>query len=192
MFSREKDFLMARNLFATRPQIEVGAMIETPRAVDNARWIANRANWLSIGLRDLTERTLGLNPRATGAAVVLDSCDPSVIRMVSAVVRAAEQASQEKGVVVPVSFCGVRAVESQDKDSHDAAIIDAETFILLIGLGVQDFSLDPRIAGNANYILSKVDFSRAKTLADKILQMPGGMPSKVRAMVRDSFPEAFS
>ena len=106
-----------------QPVPPVGAMIESPAAVDNLAALLPVADFLSIGTNDLTAATLGLersDPRLTPAL----AARPEVLSQVERVVREATSYG------TAVSVCG------------DAAA-DAAVLPLLLGAGVTSVSVAP-------------------------------------------------
>jgi phosphoenolpyruvate-protein kinase (PTS system EI component) len=122
--------------------VEVGAMIETAGAVKQARAIAAKADFLSIGTNDLTASVLGVDRFATTTA---GTHDPRVLRAIADTVAAAE------GAGVPLEVCGEAASE--------------ELMVpLLIGLGVRELSVGAaRVATVRGWVrqLDAADAARA-------------------------------
>jgi phosphoenolpyruvate-protein kinase (PTS system EI component) len=103
----------------TGARIQVGAMIETPDAVERSEEIAAAADFICIGTNDLFARVTGqVQPRSSL------SLDPRVLHMIVRVVAAAHQRGRK------VSVCGEMASEP-----HSARI--------LVGLGVDAISVAP-------------------------------------------------
>ena len=96
----------------------LGAMIETPAAVEHAAEIAARSSFLSIGTNDLTASVLGVDRFAGGLA---RTDDPRVLAAIAHTVRAGHAAG------IPVEVCGEAAA--------DPALVPT-----LVGLGVDELS----------------------------------------------------
>jgi phosphoenolpyruvate-protein kinase (PTS system EI component) len=96
----------------------LGAMIETPAAVEHAAEIAAHSAFLSIGTNDLTASVLGVD-RFGGAEARTD--DPRVLAAIAHTVQAGHAAG------IPVEVCGEAAA--------DPALVAK-----LIGLGVDELS----------------------------------------------------
>jgi phosphoenolpyruvate-protein phosphotransferase len=105
------------------PAPELGAMIETPAAAARAKEIAADADFLSIGTNDLVQYTLGLD-RELPVASAQAAADPRVLRLVAAVVEAAQARR------IAVEVCGEAAGEPP-------------LVALLVGLGVDELSVSP-------------------------------------------------
>jgi phosphoenolpyruvate-protein kinase (PTS system EI component) len=104
------------------PDVELGAMIETPTAAARAAEIAAASDFVSIGTNDLVQYTLGLD-RARPLASAATAADPAILRLVDEIVSAAHAAGR------PVEVCGEAAGEPADAR-------------LLVGLGVAPARLD--------------------------------------------------
>jgi phosphoenolpyruvate-protein kinase (PTS system EI component) len=101
----------------------VGAMIESPAAVDNLAALVAVADFVSVGTNDLTATTLGLtrtDPRLAPAS----AAHPDVLFQVDRVVRQAGAAG------ISVSVCG-------DAAAHPAVLPQ------LLSLGVTTVSVAP-------------------------------------------------
>jgi len=102
-----------------RPLPELGAMIETPEAAENARAIAAETDFLSLGTNDLTQLVLGLDRERSKSA---PANHPAVLRLVDITMRAARAAT------IPVDVCG-------------EAGSDPVAMPVLVGLGVDELSV---------------------------------------------------
>ena len=80
----------------------LGAMIETPAAVEHAAEIAARSSFLSIGTNDLTASVLGVDRFAGGQA---RTDDPRVLAAIARTVQAGHAAG------IPVEVCGEAAAD---------------------------------------------------------------------------------
>jgi phosphoenolpyruvate-protein kinase (PTS system EI component) len=127
MVTRPEELALVRTRLTVladgQPVPTVGAMIESPAAVDNLAGLLAVADFVSIGTNDLTATTLGLersDPRL-GPAL---AARPEVLAQVERVVREATADG------TPVSVCG------------DAAA-DAAVLPLLLELGVTTVSVAP-------------------------------------------------
>jgi phosphoenolpyruvate-protein kinase (PTS system EI component) len=110
--------------------LPVGAMIETPEAVDAADGIAKIADFLSIGTNDLTALAL-----RAGRADVLRALDPRVLELVRRTVEAAHRRGRT------VTVCGELAGT-------------AEGARVLADLGVDALSVAPGRLGAVRRVLA--------------------------------------
>ena len=126
--------------------LPVGAMIETPSAVFMLEDIANSVDFLSVGTNDLLRHFFG---RERGR-VKETGCEPSLLRAVDMIVRAAAKTDRE------IAVCG------------EVAGDPAYTSILL-GMGVRRFSMSPPRLPEVRYNISLVRESDAKLMASRAL-----------------------
>src|SRR5581483_9813371 len=103
---------------ATTTPPPLGAMIETPLAVQRAHEIALEADFLSIGTNDLVQYTLGLD-RTQPLATARSAAHPRVLGLIAETVEAAH------GAGLTIEVCG-----------EAASVPDVAT--LFVGLGVDE------------------------------------------------------
>ena len=144
------------------PLPAVGAMIETPGAVERADRIAAQADFLSIGTNDLVQYALGLDRRLPEGSA-RSAASPQVLRLVAEVVRVA-QAHQRR-----VEVCGEAAGEPP-------------VAALLVGLGVDELSVSPARLDRVRAALREVSFQAAKEVACKACQ--ASLPEAALALGR--------
>jgi phosphoenolpyruvate-protein kinase (PTS system EI component) len=106
-----------------RPEPLLGAMVETPKAVQRAAELAVEADFFSIGTNDLVATTLGIDRDGPGASP-LSAGDPAVVELIRRAVDAAHAAG------IPVEVCGEAAGEP--------ALTP-----LFVALGVDELSVAP-------------------------------------------------
>ena len=133
-------------------QIQTGVMIETPAAAMIADILAKESDFFSIGTNDLCQYTLAvdrLNPKIKD---LYEPFHPAVLRLIRHVI---EQA-HARGI--PVGMCGEMAS-------------DPLATLLLLGLGLDEFSVNaPAIPSIKDVIISS-SISRARTIARLVLEM---------------------
>ncbi len=130
--------------------IETGIMIETPAAALQSRLLASEVNFFSIGTNDLTHYTLAAERGNPQLAEFSDALEPAVLRLIREVASAAHEAGKWAGV------CGELAGEI-------AAVP------ILIGLGIDELSMNPAAIPEAKAIIRKLQWAEAQTLAEKAL-----------------------
>jgi phosphoenolpyruvate-protein kinase (PTS system EI component) len=99
-------------------------MIEVPGAALITRELAREADFFSLGTNDLVQYTLACDRGNQRVAALCRIQHPAVLRLVDMVVQAAHAANRQVGV------CG-------------EAGGDPEVVPLLVGLGVDDLSVEP-------------------------------------------------
>lgn len=108
-------------------KIPVGCMIEVPSAALLADHLAEEADFFSIGTNDLVHYALAVD-RGDTSPIPIPQLDPSLVRMLSMIVREAKKAQ------IPVCLCGEIAGEPR-------------LIPLLLGLGIEEFSVSlPRLS----------------------------------------------
>jgi phosphotransferase system enzyme I (PtsI) len=135
------------------PACEVGMMVETPSAVWSADLMAERVAFFSIGSNDLIQYTLAMDRGNSKIAYLYEPLDPSILRSIHATVQAGHQRGRWVGV------CGEMA-----GDPRIAA--------LLLGMGVDEFSVSPFDLPRVKAVVRALPFSRAQALAEKALRLP--------------------
>jgi phosphotransferase system enzyme I (PtsI) len=108
-----------------RPDVPLGAMIETPAAAMSADLLAKEVDFLSIGTNDLIQYSLAVDRGNPSVAALYEPFHPAVLRMLRFVVRAG------KARGVPVTLCGEMAASP-------------ELIPTLLGLGLRELSCPPR------------------------------------------------
>jgi phosphoenolpyruvate-protein kinase (PTS system EI component) len=124
------------------PSLAVGAMIESPGAVEAASAIARAADFVCIGTNDLTALVRG-EDRAVAADAPLD---PHVLALVAEVVEAAHRAGRA------VTVCGEMA-----GDPRGATI--------LVGLGVDAISVAPSRLADVRAVLAAASTASSEEAA---------------------------
>jgi phosphoenolpyruvate-protein kinase (PTS system EI component) len=134
------------------PAPRLGIMVELAATAAAAETFAPAVDFFSIGTNDLAGQVLGLDRRDPAARPAL-AADPRVLGLIGHVTRAARQAG------IGVSVCG------------DAAA-DAQVLPLLIGLGVDTFSVPAARAGRVRSWVSGLDAEGCADLAARALAAP--------------------
>lgn len=100
--------------------LQVGIMIEVPAAALQAKWLAARLDFVSIGTNDLTQYTLAAERGNAGVADLADPLDPSIVGLIRRV-------CEEVPSRVEVAVCGDLASRT-------------DATALLVGCGVSELS----------------------------------------------------
>ena len=123
---------------AFNPEVELGGMIEVPAAALAADAFARELDFLSIGTNDLIQYTLAIDRIDDEVNYLFDPLHPAVLRLIQMVIDAGRQ--QE----TPVSMCGEMAG-------------DPRYIPLLLGMGLNEFSMQPGSLLEAKRILRSLD-----------------------------------
>jgi phosphotransferase system enzyme I (PtsI) len=132
-------------------EIEIGIMIEVPSAVVLADLLAEKADFFSIGTNDLIQYALAIDRGNRNVAHLYQPLDPAVLRLIKKVA----DVSGEKGI--EVFMCGEMAAATH-------------TIPLLLGLGMDELSMNPQSIPRAKRILRSLSLSDAQALARQALQ----------------------
>ena len=105
--------------------VPIGVMIEVPSAAVTADLIAPEVDFLSLGTNDLIQYTLAADRANEAVSEIFRPHHPAILRLVAKLQEAARAARK------PLSVCGEMAA-------------DPALFLLLLGLGIREFSMGPR------------------------------------------------
>jgi phosphotransferase system enzyme I (PtsI) len=125
--------------------IPLGIMIELPSAIMIADALAREVDFFSIGTNDLIQYTLGIDRVNKHVAYLYQPLHPAIIRGVKLVADAAHQTG------ISISVCGEMA-----SDPHCLAI--------LLGMGIQDFSMAPQAIPGIKHIVRNLDLGECRQL----------------------------
>lgn len=131
--------------------MEVGMMIEVPSAAVIAPQLAEEVDFFSIGTNDLTQYTLAVDRTNEHVATLADSFDPAVINLVGKVIEAGHFNGRWVGM------CGEMAGNPQ-------------ALPLLLGLGLDEFSMSGGAIPEAKERLRKLSKLEARKVAQKCLR----------------------
>ena len=130
--------------------IPVGAMIEVPSAAVIADLIAEECDFLSIGTNDLIQYVLAVDRGNEHVAYLYHPFNPAVLRLIREII----QKGHQKGVWV--AMCGEMAS-------------DPLATMVLLGLGLDEFSVSQVSLLLIKEIIRRVDYSECESLANKAL-----------------------
>lgn len=134
-------------------EIQVGMMIETPAAVMLAEDFAKRTDFFSIGTNDLPQYLLAVDRGNQKVAGRYNTFHPAVLRAIAHVIKAAH------GAGIPVGMCGEFAG-------------DEKAAALLLGMGLDEFSMPATIAANVKYQLRAVSYEKMQKNVQEVLGKP--------------------
>lgn len=132
--------------------IELGSMIEVPSAALIADIIAKKVDFLSIGTNDLIQYTIAVDRGNEKIAYLYEPLHPGVLRMIKMIIDKGHAAG------VPVGMCGEMAA-------------DPIYAVVLLGLGLDEFSMSPAAIPEVKKIIRSVSMQDAKSLVDAIIEM---------------------
>lgn len=129
----------------------VGVMIEVPSAVYQARVLAKRVDFLSVGSNDLTQYMLAVDRNNGRVANLYDALHPAVLSALNAVVTAAHAENKM------VTICGELAS-------------DPLAVILLIAMGFDALSMNSSAVPKVKWIIRNFYMLQARLLLDEIME----------------------
>ena len=132
--------------------IRTGVMIEVPSAALLADQFAREADFLSIGTNDLIQYTLAVDRDNTAVATLYQQFNPAVLRIIKMTIDAGHAQN------VWVGMCGEMAG-------------DPLATILLLGMGLDEFSVIPSMLPEIKKIIRSVDVQAARRVAETALEL---------------------
>lgn len=130
--------------------IEVGMMIETPASVILADEFAKYVDFFSIGTNDLTQYMLVVDRGNKRISNMYNSFHPVVLQSIKKVIEAGHKEN------IKVGMCGEFAS-------------DARAAKILLGLGLDEFSMSASEINNVKKQILETSFEDAKNYADEVL-----------------------
>ena len=134
------------------PLPKLGTMIETPAAMLMADVLAKYCDFFSIGTNDLIQYLMAADRGNPNVAYLYQACDPAVLRALRSVIQAGVRAG------IPVGLCGEMA--------SDALLIP-----VLLGFGLERFSVSPSAILNTRREISRWSIQEAQNIADHVLTL---------------------
>jgi len=131
---------------------QVGIMMEVPSAIYQARALAKRVDFLSVGSNDLTQYLLAVDRNNTRVAGLFDALHPAVIRALIQVVDNGHQEGKH------VSICGEIAS-------------DPVAVMLLVAIGFDSLSMNASSLSRVKYVIRHFTKKKARKLLQEILSM---------------------
>jgi phosphotransferase system enzyme I (PtsP) len=135
---------------------QVGVMIEVPSAVYQARALAKRVDFLSVGSNDLTQYLLAVDRNNSRVANLFDCLHPAVLRALIQVVEGGHQEGKH------VSICGEMAG-------------DPAAVILLLAMGFDSLSMSASSLIRMKWVVRQFTMKKAAKLLQDVLGMESGV-----------------
>lgn len=139
--------------------IEVGIMVEIPSSAVMAEEFAKECDFFSIGTNDLIQYTIAVERGNEKLANLYSHFNPAVIRLIKSAIDGAHKSG------ITCGMCGEAAG-------------DVKFIPLLVGLGLDEFSMNANNILRARKLITFLDFERCKELANEVLQF--GSSEEVR------------
>jgi len=129
-------------------------MIEVPAAVYQAKHIAQRVDFMSVGSNDLTQYILAVDRDNPRVAELYHTMHPAVLMALQHVVDAAKFAG------IPVGLCGELAG-------------DPAGALLLMGMGYDSLSMNAASLPKVKSVIRKFSLTQAQQMLHKALEQAG-------------------
>jgi phosphoenolpyruvate-protein phosphotransferase (PTS system enzyme I) len=146
---------LTRDGLPFREDIPTGIMIEVPSAAVTSDILAARADFFSIGTNDLIQYTLAVDRGNEKVAYLYEPFHPGVLRLI----RMTIENAHARGI--PVGMCGELAG-------------DPLATVVLLGLGLDSFSMGPIGIPLVKRILRSVGSMEAEAFVRSLLPMQSG------------------
>ncbi|MCH9690614.1 MAG: phosphoenolpyruvate--protein phosphotransferase [Gammaproteobacteria bacterium] len=152
LVNRAFDELLDEGYTIQRPPL--GIMIEVPSAVYQARELAQRADFISVGSNDLTQYLLAVDRNNSRVAGIYHSFHPAVLRALQQVVTAARETNTQ------VCICGELGG-------------DPAGALLLVAMGYDELSMSATNLPRVKAVLRATNKTDLKRLLEQVMQMHG-------------------
>ena len=148
--------------------IPLGAMIEVPAAIRLAPHLANEVDFFSLGTNDLIQYMLAADRSNSLVENYYDPLHPAVLQSLDSLAKVAREKE------IDLCLCGEMAT-------------DPANLLILIGLGIHQFSLSAPFIPKLKEFLNKISLSVACDTAQRVLQQPDS--GKIKEILNDVFNE---
>jgi phosphoenolpyruvate-protein phosphotransferase (PTS system enzyme I) len=130
--------------------VPVGIMVETPAAAMLVDILAEASDFFSIGTNDLTQYTMAVDRGNAKVSGLYQPLHPSVLRLIKQTI----EAGHSKGKWV--GMCGELAGMTK-------------AIPILLGFGLDEFSMNPRAIPEAKHLLSRITDEKAIEIASQAM-----------------------
>lgn len=150
IFEEEKAKLVSEGV-AVADKIEVGMMVEIPASAVLADQFAKHADFFSIGTNDLIQYSMAADRMSEKVSYLYQPLNPSILRLVKMTIEGAHKNGKWVGM------CGEMAG-------------DAMAAPLLLGLGLDEFSMSSTSILRARKIINGLSYEEMKELSAKAVE----------------------
>ncbi len=132
--------------------VPVGIMVETPAAAMLVDVLSEAADFFSLGTNDLTQYTLAVDRGNATVAKLFQPLHPSVLRLIQRTIELAHARGKWVGM------CGELAGMQK-------------AIPILLGLGLDEFSMNPRAIPDAKHLIRQLSDERACQIAEQAMRL---------------------
>ena len=136
---------------AYNPNLKIGIMVEVPSAAVIADILARETDFFAIGTNDLIQYSLAIDRSNENVSYLYEPLHPALLRLIKGIIDAGKAAG------IPVSMCGEMAS-------------DAIYAVVLIGLGLEIFSMNPSSIPIIKNLVRSVRYRDCRRIAEMALQ----------------------
>ncbi|PPE04373.1 phosphoenolpyruvate-protein phosphotransferase [Entomoplasma ellychniae] len=129
----------------------VGMMVEIPAAAVNADKFSKHADFFSIGTNDLIQYSMAADRMSENVSYLYQPLNPAILKLISLTIEGAHKNNKWVGM------CGEMAG-------------DIQALPILVGLGLDAFSMSASSILQARCLMSKITMKEAKELSIKALE----------------------
>jgi phosphotransferase system enzyme I (PtsI) len=146
IFGKVKKELHEKNI-PFDEDIQFGIMVETPSAAIMSSHLAHQVDFFSIGSNDLTQYTLAVDRGNEKISQLFDHFHPAVLNLIKRVIDSGHESH------IWVGLCGELAA-------------DPIAIPLLIGLGIDELSMNPSSIPRAKMVLRAITIAQCESIAE--------------------------
>lgn len=171
MLNEAKNDMMSRQV-SFNGHMDVGVMIEIPAAALIADQLAKKVDFFSVGSNDLVQYTLAVDRGNEKVSYLYNPMHPAVIELIAM----ASKAAHDNGIWI--GCCGEPAG-------------DPLYTPLLVGLGIQELSMNPNSIAPVRRIIHRISMCEAEELVREVLRVrdPQHTAELSRAMLARVAPD---
>ncbi len=126
-------------------QVPMGMMLEVPAAAISVDTMLDLCDFVSIGTNDLVQYLMAADRDNPKVSHLCQPLAPPVLRLLASVIRTCNDANK------PVTVCGEMAGQPR-------------AFVLLLGMGLRDFSMSPAFIPSIKQLASQVSIGEAENV----------------------------
>lgn len=165
---------LAREKIPFNEKIKVGIMIEVPSAAIASDILAREVDFFSIGTNDLIQYCLAVDRVNEKVAHLYQPSHPAVLRLIQQILENGKKAK------IDVNLCGEMSA-------------DRLFTIVLMGMGLRNFSISPKVIPEIKRIIRRVTIEEAKRVCKKAISFLDATEAEayLKKELKDLLPDLF-